>query len=130
MSTKEIEFGPRKIVFYPLNLKALRELAPEIEYMTSLTGVDAMKPEAMDRLEKVFLLSAKRGDTSITVEDIREVIDTENMLETVFAIMGQSGFQRATPGGPSLAPTSPRIGGDSTRSLPGTPAGPSAPSTS
>lgn len=126
----EVKSGTRTVVFLPLNLKALRTLAPEIEAMREIKSEDVFAPSSFDRMLKIFLASAKRANPDVTQEDIEEVIDTSNMLDVVYAIMNATGLKQAPAGGPTPAPTSPRIGGESMRASLAAQDGPSQSSTS
>jgi hypothetical protein len=110
----EIRFGARSITFYPLTIGQIEELADEIAALRAPEQMDGnlFDVERFRKLVRIFTKSAKRGDPSITEEDIRAVVDVENIHEVTMAVMGQSRFRQISPE-EAGAPTSPQIGGAS-----------------
>lgn len=117
-----IEFGSRRVTFYPLNLKAIRELEPELRKLAGVGRSAALAGgESLATAIKVLTASAQRGNAAITSQDVEEVIDLGNISEVMEALMGNSGLRRAD--GASNDPTSPRTGGESTQASSPAPAG-------
>lgn len=107
-----VKFGSRQVTFYPLNLKAIRELEGELQKLPGLGRASALAgDEALAAAIKVLTASARRGDPSITAADVEEVIDLGNITQVMDALLGNSGFTRGEEAG---GPTSPRTGGEST----------------
>jgi hypothetical protein len=106
--TFTVEFGPRKITFYPLSLKSIRDLEGDLLKLSDGRSSALGGTESLTAAIKVLTASARRGDQSITAEDVEQVIDLGNITDVMGALLGNSGFQRST------GPTSPRTGGEST----------------
>lgn len=99
-----IEFGSRKIEFFPLLLKDVRELAEAEDDPNK-----SKQSQAYDRQFQGYLKSAQRGDPSITLQDIVEIVDTSHAKKLSRAIYSMP------PENPNEVaanvPTSPQIGG-------------------
>lgn len=109
--TFTVKFGSRSVTFYPLNLKAIRELEGELQKFAGLGRSTALAgTESLDAAIKVLTASAKRGDPSITADDVEQVIDLGNITQVMDALLGNSGFKSTDA---SAGPTSPRTGGGS-----------------
>ena len=99
-----IEFGSRRVEFFPLLLTTVRRLAEDTpkENETDRAHLNRKQFES-------FLEAAQRGDPSVTMADIEAVVDTEHVKALTRAIYSmppeKSGEEAAN------VPTSPQIGG-------------------
>jgi hypothetical protein len=102
-----IEFGSRIVRFYPLLLKQIRDLGPP-------PPPAERTPEALyQRQMRALLLSAQRGDPSVTMEDVESVVDTAHHQKLTMAVYSASGLSTAVAGAevPGEDPTRPQTGG-------------------
>lgn len=96
-----IEFGTRRIEFYPLLMRDIRKLGPVP------AKEDRKDDEMYERQMQSFLMSAQRMDPTVTREMIEEVVATDNIAALTTAIYAVSGLKPVD----AVAPTSPQTGG-------------------
>lgn len=97
-----IEFGTRRVEFFPLLLMHMQELGP-------IPPKEERKDDAMyERQMQSFLLSAQRGNPSVTREDVQLVVDTAHVAALTSAIYAMSKLPGQVGG---VDPTSPQTGG-------------------
>lgn len=107
----EVKFGGKAVTFFPLSLLQLKQFAADIETFAKLSTQGANTEEQFAAVSRVFLASAQRGDPAVTAQDVDAVVDLENLQDIMQAVMGKRAFQLSDGEGP----TSPRIGGESSR---------------
>lgn len=122
-----VEFGSYKVTFYPLLAKHIRTMPEEMQALVGVRkGDDPWQPERYAKLLKLWLASARRGDPNVTEEAVETVVDMRNLLCVNRALLGQDWEEELSSSAksngvdtaaevPESAPTSPLIGGDSTR---------------
>lgn len=114
----EITVGTHTIKFYPLTLAQMQELEDELKVLrTREPGEEYFSKERIDKMMKVYIASAQRGDASVTDADIRKVVDIENVADLNMAVLGRKkDLTTATTieGSKPSGPMSPQTGGEST----------------
>ena len=109
-----VEFLGRSIVFFPLTIGQIQELGEELKAMIGVSkGADPFDPKHFEKLITVYLASARRGNASITREEIKGIVDLANMRSVNSAVMGASGLEEvSSEGGATQAnPTKTLTGG-------------------
>jgi hypothetical protein len=112
----EVDFGPLKVKFFALTLGQLQELEEEMQAMSGVAkGANPFDPARFAKLVRIYTASAKRGDPSVTEEQVRQIVDLDNLAEVNAAVLGQIGMHpTASNGGASVDPTRPLTGAVST----------------
>ena len=111
----EASSGARSVKFYALSLKQIQEHEEALAQTNKVeqTG-QGLVPQQFLKYLPAFTLSAQRGDTSITEEDVAAVVDMQNFSRVMRAAFGMAD-KIADDEAQSQVPMSPLTGGDSTR---------------
>src|SRR5258708_187190 len=88
-----VKFGAKTITFYPLNVKHVRNHPDEVAALMTRGEGGPFAPERFTKLLKLYTLSAQRGDTSITEDDVESIIDLGNIAKMNKIILGQDPFE-------------------------------------
>jgi hypothetical protein len=126
MNDKEYvaKFGSITITFYPLTAKHIRTMPEEMKALVGMRRVegqppvDPFAPARFEKLCKLWLASAQRGDKNVTKEMIEDVVDFRNMTKINKALLGQDWEENefvTQPSDGEQTPMSPLIGGSSTQ---------------
>ena len=109
----QVDFGSRKVTFYPLTIGQIQELEDEMKVLMGV-GKDefVFSPDRFAKLQRIYTASAKRGDPTITEDDIKLVVDLSNVALVNKCVLGQTFGEIAEAG--DGVPTSPQTGGIST----------------
>lgn len=103
-----LEFLGKKITFYPLSLGQIQDLAEDLKTLSGADVADtssALSPERMGSMIRIFTASARRGNPNITEEEVRDLVDMQDIKEATLAIMGASGLVGKADGDPDARPT-------------------------
>lgn len=118
----ELTMGSITVKFYPLTLAIMQELEDELSVITSprKEGENYFSKERIAKMMRVYVASAKRGDPAITEDDVKRVVDIQNVIELNLAVLGRTKKEVAeaaanAPEGAAQIPTSPLTGGESTQ---------------
>jgi hypothetical protein len=124
MKDKEytVSFGSISVTFYPLLVQHIRTMPEEMKALVGVKrGDDPFEPDRFAKLLKLWVVSARRGNPSVTEEQVEAVVDIRNLLFVNRAMLGQDPEEplpkTVNGSGAEVAdstPTSPQIGGDST----------------
>lgn len=123
-SSIEITVGALTVKFFPLTLAQMQELEEELKVLRGReNGEDYFSKSRIDKMHKVYLASAQRGDASVNIDDIRRVVDIENVADLNKAVLGQGKnlttsdtvLAKVAEGNVVSTPMSPQIGGVSTQ---------------
>jgi len=112
----DVTIDGRALKFYPLNFKALRTLAGELETLKSSADPAARFVSVC----KVLAASANRRNKTVTEEELEDMLSVDWANKIIAAVNELSGFQKVeTPEGPKAMPVilnngSAPIGGVST----------------
>ncbi len=92
---REITLGGKVYVLPPLNFAALRRLAPKIQevggaFLSGNLFVDMEKALVVSELVHAAL---KRNYPEITLEEVEEAVDFDNIKDIFPALMGVSGLE-------------------------------------
>lgn len=88
--TKKI--GDTDYVIPPLNLRAMRELLPQLKGM----GATEAAPEDLAVIAKVVHAALVRNYPDMTVERVEDMLDITNVQEVMTAVLGASGLSPKT----------------------------------
>ena len=88
--TKKI--GDTDYVIPPLNLRAMRELLPQLKGM----GTTEATPEDLAVIAKVVHAALVRNYPDMTVERVEDMLDITNVQEVMTAVLGASGLSPKT----------------------------------
>jgi hypothetical protein len=111
----EIEKGSLHVKFYPLSIAELEVLEEEMKVLVGATRYDFIfTPERFKKMLVVYHASAKRGDPTITEDQVKSVVDMFNMRHINSAVLGTYGQDapptltqdEAAPNGGAANPTS------------------------
>lgn len=110
-----ITFKSRTITFHPLTVKHIRNMPDEMSALMTRGG-SPFDPERFSKLLKLYTVSAQRGDTSITEEDVETIVDLSNISKINRVILGQNPDEEVVVSNSEETaprPISPLIGGES-----------------
>lgn len=113
----EVDFGPRKVTFYPLNIGQIQEYEEELKILMGVTKLDddfVFSPVRFKKMCRLYTASAQRGDPTITEKDIEALVDLANLNQINKAVLGQTFGEQPLPEGDDGVPTRPLIGANST----------------
>jgi hypothetical protein len=97
----KIRMGGEDWVVPPLNLRAVRlheQMIKDIQTVGS-------QFEGLPKIAAVALAALQRNYPELTLEQVEDLLDMGNALSVFRAIIGQSGFEEARPGGASAGET-------------------------
>lgn len=89
-----LNMGGRDFTIAPLTLRALRELTPQLEALTTMRLDEMPKPEQLGAVVDVVWSAVKRNHQEITREQVEEMLDLGNLQPAIEAVMGTSGIRR------------------------------------
>jgi hypothetical protein len=99
------------VKFYPLSFDQIEALGDDLLVFRDIDARNLFGSESGNKLLNVFLKSATRySDQACTMQQLKRIVDLENLKDITGAVLGQGGFKQITLEEAS-APTSPRIGG-------------------
>lgn len=113
----------KTIKFYALSIGILQDYPDEVKALFHRRGENEIpfEPERLKKLQVLHLLSANRGTTKHTAEEVRDVVDLEHIGLVNSAMLGQlkegdeGDADKAKSGkADSPRPTEPPTGGAST----------------
>jgi len=113
----EVDFGSRKVKFYALDIGQIQEYEEELKV---LMGVGKSPDEfvfSSDRfakMQRIYTASARRGDPTITEDDIKKIVDLSNLALVNKAVLGQTFGPQELAEGEEGVPTRPLTGAIST----------------
>lgn len=93
----KVNLGGRDFTVPPLNLKALRRLAPTISALADMADVPT--PEQVGQIAEVVHAAVVRNYPEITVDEMEELLDLGNIKAVLQAILSGSGLTQGEPGG-------------------------------
>ena len=82
----KLTLGGREFVALPLNLKALRELAPRFPVLTGMGDVPT-GPQ-IDVVSDIVYSALLRNHPDLTRDELEELLDLENLARALQAVMG------------------------------------------
>jgi len=91
-----VTLGGREFVVPPLNLKALRKLAPKIQMLAAIGDVPT--DEQLEAVASVVHSALVRNYPDMTQEEVEDALDLLNLVPTIDAVMQASGLRRVAPG--------------------------------
>lgn len=91
-----VDLGGRKFTVPPLNLKALKSLAPKIENLKVMKEIPT--PEQIDDIVDILHAAFARNYPEITKEDLLDLVDLGNLLRIFPAVLTNSGMEQRPTG--------------------------------
>lgn len=95
-----VKIADKEYDVLPLNLKTLIEISPLFDSMTKITEKNLPTEQDFKNIVTIVHAALKRGNPDVTIEELAENLDTENMLNVLQVIMLASG---AVPSGEAKA---------------------------
>jgi len=124
-----ITLGGRDYIVPALNFRALRACQPDLD-LISHTDEGAFGAERMAAICRIAHAAIRRNYADVTIDEIEDGIDLNNVADVITAVLGQSGLVKTDTGEPTSGEAqSPSTGtGSMPRSSP-TPGGTGSTST-
>ena len=113
----EVSVGPLTVKFYPLTLVQMQELE---DALAVLRGADRKPDEAyfssrrISKMLPIYVASARSRDPSISEDDVKRVVDIENVASINAAVLGRTRDLVSDLKSGDETPTGPQTGGEST----------------
>ena len=91
----EIKLGDKVFTIAPLNFATLKKVAPMLKSFEKLDGKTMPSEADFDAMITIIHLAIKRNHPEVTTEEVAEMLDMQNIMETISTIMGASGSKSA-----------------------------------
>ncbi|MCL2658774.1 MAG: hypothetical protein FWD62_15465 [Betaproteobacteria bacterium] len=93
----KLTLGRQTYIVPALTLKQLRQFGPQLAPMRNLDGHNPTEAE-IDGVFEIIHAAISRNYPDVTVAQLQDVIDMNNLLVVMQVIWGQSGLERVKPG--------------------------------
>jgi ribosomal protein L18E len=94
---KTIKAGGKEWIIPALTFKQLKRLRDKLSKL-SIKSNGIPEPEQLDVIVEVVHASLSRNYPEVTLEEVEDMIDMDNVLTVLGAVMGQSGLVQAQSG--------------------------------
>jgi hypothetical protein len=89
---RQVTLGGVEYTVPPINVRALKELAPQLARTANLTGMPTLTQ--WDDVIDVFLAAFQRNYPEMSRGELEELVDMENFLTITQTVMGVSGLEK------------------------------------
>jgi hypothetical protein len=88
----EMTIAGKKYVIPAMNLKRLKKQRPNIDLLRSMSPGPQMTEEEIGVMVEIIHAALSRNYPDLTVDDVEEMVDLNNIRPISMAVMGASGF--------------------------------------